>query len=86
MVKVVFYESIQNHSGCESIELEPVEALIILIDKLGEKLGTDFKEYLLRDDTCFFLINGKSISRTGGLNTRLEPNDKIEILPFIEAG
>ena len=86
MIKIIFYESVQNHSGCESIELELMETLIHLIDELGERLGDDFKEYLLREDTCFFLINGKSILRTGGLNTKLKPNDKIEVLPLVEAG
>jgi len=86
MVKVIFYESVQNHSGCGSIELESPEVLMALIDHLGEKLGEEFKEYLLGEDTCFFLINGKSILRTEGLNTRLKPNDKIEVLPLVEAG
>ena len=86
MINIIFYESVQNHSGCKSIEIEPVETLKVLIDKLGERLGDGFKEYLLGDDTCFFLINGKSILRTGGLNTKLNPNDKIEVLPMVEAG
>ena len=86
MLKVIFYESVQNHSGCEGLEIETVETLKALIDKLGEKLGGSFKDYLLEEDTCFFLVNGKSIVRTGGLNTPLHPKDKIEVLPLVEAG
>ena len=86
MIKVLFYESVQNYSGCESLEIEPVETLKDCIEQLGEKLGFHFKEYLLGEDTCFFLVNGKSIARTGGLNTSLNPNDKIEVLPVVEAG
>ena len=86
MLKVFFYESVQNYSQCERLEIEPVETLRDCIEQLGEKLGYPFKDYLLGEDTCFFLVNGKSIVRTGGLNTPLNPNDKIEILPVVEAG
>ena len=86
MVEVFFYESVQDHSSCENIELEVADTLSDLIDELGKKLGDGFKEYLLADDNCFFLINGKSILRTGGLNTKLNPNDKVEVLPLVEAG
>ena len=86
MLKVFFYASVQDHSGCEELEIEEVETLADCIDKLEEKLGSHFKDYLLGEDTCFFLVNGKSILRTGGLNTPLHPHDKIEILPVVEAG
>ena len=86
MIKVLFYESVQNHSGCVVLEIEPVETLKDCIEQLGEKLGSHFKEYLLGEDTCFFLVNGKSIVRTGGWNTPLGTHDKIEILPIVEAG
>ena len=86
MLKIFFYESVQNYSNCESLEIEPVETLRDCVEQLGEELGSHFKEFLLGEDTCFFLVNGKSIIRTGGLNTPLHPNDKIEILPVVEAG
>ena len=86
MIKVLFYESVQNYSKCESLEIEPVETLKDLTEQLGEKLGSHFKEYMLGEDTCFFLVNGKSIVRTGGWNTPLSTHDKIEILPIVEAG
>ena len=86
MIKVMFFGSVQDHSACPSIEVEAVESLRILIDNLGEEFGATFHEYLLGEDTCFFLINGKSIMNTGGLNTLLKPEDKVEILPVVEAG
>jgi molybdopterin converting factor small subunit len=85
-MKIIFYESVQNYSGCDGLEIEHAETLNRLIDKLGDRLGVHFKEYLLGEGTCFFLINGKSIMRTGGLNTPLNPDDKIEVLPVVEAG
>jgi molybdopterin converting factor small subunit len=86
IMKITFYGLVQNHSGCDSIVVEHAETLNRLIDELGDRLGVHFKEYLLGDDTCFFLINGKSIMRTGGLNTPLDPDDNIEVLPVVEAG
>ena len=86
VIRVNFFESVQNHTHCPSIEMETAENLNVLIKNLGEKFGEPFKEYLLADDTCFFLVNGKSIINTGGLNTPLHPGDKVEILPVVEAG
>ena len=86
MIKVIFFGLVKKQTNCPSIEMETAETLSILIDNLGEKFGATFKEYLLADDTCFFLINGKSIINTGGLNTPLKPEDKVEILPVVEAG
>jgi len=58
----------------------------MLIDELGSCFGPRFQAFLLGDETCLFLVNGKGILSTGGLDTGLVPGDKIEILPFIEAG
>ena len=83
---VIFYGSVQNHSGCRQLEIDHVDSIEMLIDKLGEDIGEHFKEYLLGEDTCFFLVNSKSIVGTGGLKTLLSQGDKIEILPVVEAG
>ena len=83
---VSFYESVQNHTGCQTIEVAQADTLRTLIDLLGKQFGESFQEYLLGDDTCFFLVNGKSILHTGGLHTPLKPEDRVEILPVVEAG
>lgn len=87
-MKIIFYGAVGEYTDCESIEMEieQIKTLNDLINKLEERYGAKFKGYLLGDDTCFFLINGKSIMRTGGLNTSLNHDDKIEILPVVEAG
>jgi MoaD family protein len=85
-MEVLFYESVQNYSSCKSVEMKHVETLQVLIDELGNKFGKEFREYLLGEETCFFLVNGKSIMRTGGLKTPLKKGDKIEILPHVDAG
>jgi molybdopterin converting factor small subunit len=57
-----------------------------LISKLGSHFDERFKEFLLGEETCFFLINGKGLMMTGGLDTKIKAGDKIEVLPFAQAG
>jgi len=57
-----------------------------LINILSGHFGEDFQDFLLGKETCFFLINGKGIMMSGGLDTKLNPGDKIEVLPFAQAG
>ena len=84
-MKVHFYGSVQKYGGGESVEVGQVETIGLLIEELGYKIGADFKEYLLGEN-CFFLVNGRAILGTGGLNTKVSLGDKIEILPVVEAG
>ena len=56
-----------------------------LID-LNEKNIFEGYNIVLGEETCFFLVNGKGIMMTGGLDTKLCPGDKIEVLPFADAG
>ena len=85
---VLFYGSVIDHAGGkESFHPQTsVTSVRLLIDALGRSFGQDFKAFLLDDETCLFLVNGKGLLSTGGLDTKLAPGDKIEILPFIEAG
>ena len=84
---VMFYGSVLDQTrGNKSLELENTKTVSALIDVLGGLYGKNFKEYLLGDDTCFFLVNGKALLATGGLNTPLSQDAKIEILPVAEAG
>lgn len=86
-MEVVFYGGVLDHTGGKkSCEIDDSPTLRELIDKLGGLFGGQFREFLLGDETCFFLINGKGIMMTGGLNTKLHSKDRIEVLPFAEAG
>ena len=84
---IMFYGSVLDQTGGnKSLELENTKTVSALIDALAGLYGESFKKYLLGDDTCFFLVNGKSILATGGLDTPLGQDAKIEILPVAEAG
>ena len=85
-ITVSFFESIKKRTGISQIEMPVVINLEALISQLGSKFGEEFHEFLIGEDTCFFLVNGKAILGTGGLGTPLKDGDRVEVLPVIEAG
>ena len=84
---VLFYGNVQEYtSGEKSTEVEDAPNIRALIELLGRHFGAQFKEFLLGDDTCFFLVNGSGIMTTGGLRTPLRRDDTVEVLPFVNGG
>jgi len=57
-----------------------------LLEELGDYYGERFLSFINGNEACIILINGKGIMLSGGINTALDPNDKIDILPFVDAG
>jgi len=86
-MKVLFYGNVLEHTKNEkSYDTEDCSNMLELINELGVHYGGSLKDFLSGEETCFFLVNGKGIMMTGGFNTKLLSNDKIEVLPFTEAG
>jgi len=86
-MKVLFYSNAREYtSGEKSFEAEDTPCVRALIDLLGEHFGVKLKKFLLGDNTCFILVNGKGIMTTGGLDTPLHPDDKVEVLPLVGGG
>ena len=84
---VLFYGGVIDHAkGAESFQPQQSASVRALLDELGDHFGQDFKQFLQGDETCLILVNGKALMATGGLDTKLSAGDKVEILPFIEAG
>jgi len=84
---VLFYSGMLKYTGgVRSYESKNSRDIRSLIDELGCNFGGHLKEFMLGGENCFLLLNGKGIMATGGLETWLQPGDKIEVLPFIEAG
>ena len=57
-----------------------------LLEELNDVYGNDFNVFIHSNESCIFLINGKGIMLPGGLDTKIVSNDKIDIIPFIDAG
>ncbi|MCL2874072.1 MAG: MoaD/ThiS family protein [Defluviitaleaceae bacterium] len=86
-MKILFYGSVIDYANGENFfDSKNSSNIRTLIDELGNHFGQSFKEFLLGDGTCFFLVNGKGIMTIGGIDTKICPEDKVEILPFVEAG
>jgi len=84
---VLFYSNLLNYTGgASSFEPKNSRSMRELIDELGRHFGGRFKGFILGDENCFFLLNGRSSALTGGLDSPLQQEDTIEALPFIEAG
>jgi len=84
---VSFHGSVQEQvAGDTSFEVQDMQDVKTLIELLAAHYGEAFKEFLLGDDTCFFLVNGSGIMATGGLRTPLHDDDVVEVLPFVGGG
>ena len=60
--------------------------LRVLLDELSSYYGESFRLFVNGDETCLFLVNGRGVALSGGLDSPLASGDRIEILPFVEAG
>ena len=86
-MKVLFYGGVLDYTNGEQLyEAQNCSNIHELIDKLSEHYGERFNRFLLGAETCFFLLNGKGLMMTGGLFTKLQTGDKIEIIPHADAG
>jgi len=86
-MQVFFYGSVSGYTNGEKLyNAKDCASVRELIYELNSFYGERLREFLLGEDTCFFLVNGKGLMLTGGMETKLSPNDKIEVLPFADAG
>ena len=84
---ISFYGNIIEYTnGIKSHEINNCANIRELIEKLGDQFGDRLKNFLLGEETCFILVNGMGLMLTGGLDTKLKASNKIEILPFADAG
>ena len=89
-MNVIFYGKVTGFTNGdksfvpESPNLFP--NLRVLLDELGNRYNKEFSKFLTGSETCVILVNGKGIMLSGGLDTPINKDDKIEILPFVDAG
>jgi len=84
---VTFYSSITKYTnGDKSYTPKNHPTLRELLDELGGYYGEGFLSFINSNDSCLILINGKGIKLSGGLDSPLCQGDKVDILPFVDAG
>ena len=57
-----------------------------LFDVLCSHYGEGFESFINGSETCLILINGSGTAYSGGMDSPLGSGDKVEILPFVDAG
>jgi len=95
-VSVRFFGSLRALVGkkMECIKFEDREEATVekVLKRLSEIYGKDFVEYVFDGKTgeiqsyLLLLVNGRSITVLGGLNTRLIDGDVLAILPPVGGG
>lgn len=78
--------ALEHTGGKELIKLNNSGDIYSLIDEIGSLFGDSFRGVLLDGEAFFFLVNGTGIMKTGGFETKLSPEDTVEIVPFFDAG
>jgi len=95
-VSVRFFASLRELVGkkAESLEFQDSEEATVekVLKRLSEIYGKDFVEYMFDRRTgeiqsyLLLLVNGRSITVLGGLETRLTDGDVLAILPPVGGG
>ena len=86
-MEVTFYGGITRHTnGDNSFTPDAHATLRGVLEELSDEYGEEFKAFLHGNETCIFLINGQGVMMSGGLDSPVCVGDKIEILPFVDAG
>jgi molybdopterin converting factor small subunit len=83
---VLFYGAVLTYTNGEKSFDTACSSVRDLIERLGVRYGERSRQFLLGEGTCFFLVNGKGLMASGGLDAKLKPDDRIEVLPFVDAG
>ena len=89
---VTFYGRITEYTDGEKIftpavpTMEKCNSMRELLDELCNRYGEYFRAFINGNETCLILLNGNGIAFSGGLDSPLKQGDKIDILPFVDAG
>jgi len=85
---VTFHGAITEYTNGEK-SFSPTttcSTLRVLLDELSSYYGESFELFIFGNEACLFLVNGQGVAFSGGLDTLINPGDKIDILPFVDAG
>lgn len=93
-VSVRYFATLREITGQreEKIELREDSTVKDLLNRLVERHGSRFKEYVVEEETgtprahLLFLINGTSINSLEGLSTRLTDDCVVALMPPVGGG
>jgi len=88
-----FFTTLREITGKkeEPVEFSKTATINSLLKQLSKKYGKDFDDYMFDEigdvrGHLQILVNGKSITATGGLKTKLKEGDQVAILPPVGGG
>jgi molybdopterin synthase sulfur carrier subunit len=93
-ITVKFFAVVRELTGKrdETVYLDDQATVRSLLDKLVEEYGTKFRDYLFDPASreprghIQFLIDGRNVALTGGLDTVLKDGSSFAILPPVGGG
>ena len=85
---VTFYGRITEYTNGDKTfaPSAPHSNLRGLLGELGRHYGEAFESCIHGNETCLILVNGNGVMMSGGLDSSLKPDDRVDILPFVDAG
>ena len=86
---VTFYGRITEYTGGDKTFTPEKGAFLTLrglLDGLGRHYGEGFEAFINGNETCLILLNGNGAALAGGMDPPLKEGDKVDILPFVDAG
>jgi len=94
MVVVKVFGNLKAIFGTSELEIDVCyedktvnSVLNVLMKQFGESLRRELLDSTGKIKAVYsILVNGRNIALMSGLNTRLEENDTVSILPLVEGG
>ena len=85
---VTFYGRITEYTNGEKTFMPSAShsTLSALLGELSGHYGEAFESFIHGNEACLILVNGNGVMMSGGLDSPLKPDDRIDILPFVDAG
>lgn len=90
-MQVRFFAYLRDFTGCKSVDCAPQPDLKSLVAALCDSFvklrgrmlnadGTDLHEEII------IMVNGRRVEHLAGLNTKLSPDDVVQIFPVVAGG
>ena len=89
MVEIRFSSALERVTDEQTTQVE-ADTVSDAIDQLRDRYGEEFEEKLIQDDELRrfvnLYVNGEDIRHGDGLQTSVEDNDEVSILPAVSGG
>lgn len=91
-MQVKYFAYIRDYTKTKECDEVYKETIKELLHHLSEKYGEKFRNKALKNDgkelgdEIIILVNGRHVAHLGGIDTKLKPNDIVQIFPVVAGG